>query len=1039
MKGRDLAFLGLFVGVDRCASTEINWLSSAVRDASALYALFGDTFGAEQSRLLTDQTATRIAIQQEFERLARCDADDVVIITFSGHGTPSHELVGYDADLGDLRGSCISLDTLTEWFSLIPARRLICVLDCCFSGGAGAKVLMPAMIPRSTASVADALDQLSGQGRVIITASGASEEAFEDPQLGHGLLTFHLLEALRGAPEVVEDGRIPVYRLLQHVTSRVADSSSAQGQHQQPTLRGQIDGAFEWPVLEPGSLFSESFPDHVPAPVTQEVSSLQSVGFPQGLVEAWANSIGSLNELQVQAINDYGVLQGQHLVVVAPTSSGKTMIGELVASKAALERRRAIFLLPLRALVADKFREFVERYGEYGLTVIRATGEIADDIPALMRGQYDLCLMTYEKFTALIVGSPQILKQVGVVVVDELQMIADPGRGANFEFMLTLLRIRRQHGIGPQMIALSGVIGATNGIEHWIGARLLRNDRRPVPLNEGILGPWGDYHFIAPDGSEEHVSGLVRPQSASSAHRGLLAPLIRRIVAEGKQALVFRETRGEARNVAKYLARDLELPPASEALSALPTGDLSRAGEQLRDSLEGGVAFHISDLDRIERQVVEEHFRRPNSPIRVIVATTTLAMGVNTPADAVVIVGLDHPGPNGGPYAVAEYKNMVGRAGRLGFADEGHSYLLATSGHEEERLWRSYVCRPPEDIESRFLASHDDPRSLIVRVLAATPSADGASLDASEIVAFVNESFGAFRAVKLGREPISVDVIEQALDALVSGGLVEMDPAESCTLTPLGRLAGESGLHVDSILRAVDAFRECQPSEVSDPTLLAMTQATVELDDVHFPLNRRSKKKEPAAWNGELARQGVATGVRRALGLGAVGGFVPILRAKKAASCLYWVGGTPLIEIEQAMTQFGGRPGGNAAGEIRSVARRTADILPAVARVAELLHPNLDLSQRVESLLTRLELGIPGSAVELAAAGQDRLSRAALLRLVEADLETTEEVLAAPHKRLVDAVGGDNELAEVVRAAAELALAVRGRRDPTARAPDYES
>ena len=279
-------------------------------------------------------------------------------------------------------------------------------------------------------------------------------------------------------------------------------------------------------------------------------------------------------------------------MVVAPTSSGKTMIGEMVAAEAALECRRSFFLLPLRALVADKHQEFVRRYAGYGLTVIRATGDIADDIPALMRGRYDICLMTYEKFTALAVGSPHILNQVGVVVVDELQMLADRGRGANLEFLMTLLRVRRQQGVDPQVIALSGVIGDTNGIEHWLDARLLRSDRRPVPLNEGILCGDGTYRYIAADGSERSTPECIRPEPARSAHRGLLVPLVRRLVDEGKQVLVFRTTRREARSVAAYLAKELDLPPASEALAVLPTGDPSRAAEDLSAALEGGVAFH---------------------------------------------------------------------------------------------------------------------------------------------------------------------------------------------------------------------------------------------------------------------------------------------------------------------------------------------------------------------------------------------------------------------------------------------------------------
>ena len=50
-----------------------------------------------------------------------------------------------------------------------------------------------------------------------------------------------------------------------------------------------------------------------------------------------------------------------------------------------------------------------------------------------------------------------------------------------------MLRMRRQSGIEPQLIALSAVIGDTNGLERWLGGRLLRRLQRPVPLDEGIL------------------------------------------------------------------------------------------------------------------------------------------------------------------------------------------------------------------------------------------------------------------------------------------------------------------------------------------------------------------------------------------------------------------------------------------------------------------------------------------------------------------------------------------------------------------------
>src|SRR5918912_355453 len=744
-----MAFYGLFVGINKHASNLINELSFARRDAVAMHALFTDTLGGD-TKLLTDEQATRAAIEGELGRLTTCREDDVVVISFSGHGTPTYQLVTYDADRRDLEGTCIRLDVLAGWLSHIPARRLICILDCCFSGGMGAKGLDVESTPRDISSVEELLNQMSGEGRLVFTASTSTEKAWENAKLRHGLLTHHLLEALRGAEEVVQGGKISLYRLLEHVTRRVIDFSSRLGKTQNPTVRGKLDGDITWPVFTPGTLYSTAFPELVRQTVTQDIQSLAAYGFPQALLEAWAGVIPSLNQLQLDAINEYALLDGQHLVVSAPTSSGKTMIGELAALKGALERRRAFFLLPLKALVNDKLRHFNAVYGAFGIRTIKATGDsTTDDMAPLMRGQYDICLMTYEKFAALALGNPFLLDQVGTVVVDEVQMIANESRGANLEFLLTLLRIGGRHGTEPQFIALSAVIGDTNGLERWLGARLLRRTERPVPIDEGILRADGSFRFVSSDtGEEKVISGLVRPEFRSAsdprASQNYIIPLTRRLVGESKSVIVFRETKGEARGCARYLAESLGLPAAQAAIDSLPGGDPSTASSNLRETLQGGVAFHIADLDPEERQIIEDEFRSPSSPIRVIAATTTLAMGVNTPAEAVIIAGLTHPGDNPQPYSVAEYKNIAGRAGRLPFTDRGASYLLALSPREEEYFWSNYVKGQPEDLTSRFLADTTDQRSLILRVLASAPKTVQ-GLTADEIVAFLEESFGAFQ------------------------------------------------------------------------------------------------------------------------------------------------------------------------------------------------------------------------------------------------------------------------------------------------------
>ena len=517
-------FRGLFMGVDSYASSAVSELRYAEADATALHALFSDTLGGE-AELLVGRRATRAAIESSMRSLAGCSSEDVVVVSFSGHGSETHELVTYDADVDDLAGSCIPLELLTEWFAAIPARQLICVLDCCFSGGMGAKVLRSEATARSLRSEEIELTAMAGEGRLILTASTAQEPAWEMARLRHGLLTHYLLEALQGVEEVQEGQKLPVLRLLEHVTRRVIDAAASMGRNQRPTLRGSLEGELAWPVFVPGRRFLDAFPELGRAQATAEIGSLAAFGFPGKMLDAWSAEIPSLNALQLDAVNEYGLLGGEHLLVSAPTSSGKTLIGELAALQDVLRGGRALFLLPLKALVNDKHQEFERRYGALGVRTIRSTGDFTDDNAVLMRGQYDICLTTYEKATALVLAAPHLLEGVTTVVVDEVQTLTDASRGANLEFLLTLLRVRREVGVEPQTVALSAVIGDTGGLERWFGGRLLRREERPVPLDEGVLTGAGDFRFRPTD--------AARSSPAEAGSRSLLRYSARVLVVTG--------------------------------------------------------------------------------------------------------------------------------------------------------------------------------------------------------------------------------------------------------------------------------------------------------------------------------------------------------------------------------------------------------------------------------------------------------------------------------------------------------------------------
>src|SRR5207302_124714 len=95
-------------------SPHVPWLTGARRDAVALHSLFSDTFG-HGAALLVDDKATKSNIEAELTRLAAADPDDVVVIAYSGHGTPSHELVPYDADPAAIALTGIPLAELAGW------------------------------------------------------------------------------------------------------------------------------------------------------------------------------------------------------------------------------------------------------------------------------------------------------------------------------------------------------------------------------------------------------------------------------------------------------------------------------------------------------------------------------------------------------------------------------------------------------------------------------------------------------------------------------------------------------------------------------------------------------------------------------------------------------------------------------------------------------------------------------------------------------------------------------------------------------------
>jgi helicase len=317
---------GLFIGIDRYRAP-ITRLSCAKADALALSSLFQDNLEGEITALLDDK-ATLEAIRAALVGFQSVRPDDLVVISFSGHGTEDHRLVPIDVDPVKLAETCLSLQELAELLDAIPSKHLWVILDCCFSGGfGGARVFAPVSRRDVDEDRSLLAGLVRGQGRVVLTASGAGEPALETAEFGHGLLTYHLVEALQGRGKLSGEDPIRLLSLFDYVTTHVIATADRLGEVQTPTVYGSLEGAPALPVLKPKDLFAAAFPSRVRPSVTQEWSSLKPYGLPEPVLDAWTAAMPGLNPLQQRAINEFGVLDGRSLLVAATTAAGKTMIG----------------------------------------------------------------------------------------------------------------------------------------------------------------------------------------------------------------------------------------------------------------------------------------------------------------------------------------------------------------------------------------------------------------------------------------------------------------------------------------------------------------------------------------------------------------------------------------------------------------------------------------------------------------------------------------------------------------------------------------
>ncbi len=552
-------------------------------------------------------------------------------------------------------------------------------------------------------------------------------------------------------------------------------------------------------------------------------SILGPLGFPKIILDAWANEgVKDLLPIQLKAIQTPAFFEKSTLII-GPTTCGKTFAGELACVKHMLAHRKCLYLVPFKAIAEEKYIEFRRKYGSEPLEarIVISTADRRDQDRAVGDGDFHIAILTYEKLSAIIVTHPNLLNNVGVIVVDEVQMLGDKGRGGELELLLT-----RARQIAPrlQIIGLSAVVSDLNQFDTWLDAHLIADDHRPVPLREGVISRIGQFEFIEWDGHERKNGieklGRLNGDDEIDLAVSLAAQLLKN---DSEQIIVFSPTVAHTQTIAERIAAVTNhLPPATILLSSLSDLESSESIVSLNETLRHSVAFHNADLSLGERLAVEEGFRRRE--IRCVVSTSTLSMGVNLPASTVIIAKptkwIKDPAWKEIPLTVAEYRNMCGRAGRYGLTKDsfGRSFLLAKSGIDQSSLFSSYVELPPEPLTSQLFQR--PLTDLLLKTLASklcdTP--DGC-------FRFLKKTFAAMEFIRdEASEKQTQRHIERALATLAEHGLIENDKKGHLIVSTLGMICASSGLLVESFVHILDGVKMTKPSALDVAYLASLTK-----------------------------------------------------------------------------------------------------------------------------------------------------------------------------------------------------------------------
>lgn len=394
-----------------------------------------------------------------------------------------------------------------------------------------------------------------------------------------------------------------------------------------------------------------------------------------------------LTDVQYESL-DQGIAQGKSLLVVSPTSTGKTLVGTIALTKGIKEGHNAVFLVTHRALARQKFEDFKNQLLKEFLdndpsALILATGDVIEDasgntVPSPLNAK--LMVATYEKYLGILSASgvPKSMKST-VFVCDEIQLIGDENRGQQVEILLTLIK----RAGWAQLVGLSAVLDHRDALKlsEWLEIGLIYTSVREKHLIYECFAHDGEVYNCSTKLPEQINSYRVKQQVVG------IAKNIKNYLEKNRELtpiIVFCMTKKDTYTLAQALINEYKTPLNSQIGFDFDGIPETMANSLLKEFFQYRVACHSADLIDDEREIIERKIQ--DNEIDVVFATSTLAAGVNFPLGTAFFASWQRWNSEMRKYvpiSTSEFHNMAGRVGRMGTEhSEGNIIFFANNNTE---------------------------------------------------------------------------------------------------------------------------------------------------------------------------------------------------------------------------------------------------------------------------------------------------------------------------------------------------------------------